>query len=73
MKSLTSSLRDICSEESIPLSRDESLIVPVFKRGTPRDCGSYCEINLISIVDELLASKMLSRLTLVCESKVRKQ
>ncbi|KER27125.1 hypothetical protein T265_05748 [Opisthorchis viverrini] len=63
----------IWEKESIPDNWGESVILPVFKKGTRSDCGNHRGISLTPVVTRLLASIVLRRLTVAREILTREQ
>lgn len=71
IKALTSFVRDNWNAEIIPISRSESLVVPIMKKVTRRDCSHECGINLLLVVTKILASIIMNCLLPVRNSKIR--
>ncbi|KAH9587822.1 ATP-binding cassette sub- A member 3 [Schistosoma haematobium] len=62
VKGLTTLFTKIWGLESVPTSWSESIVVPIFKKGSRRSCNSYRRISLLPIASKLLASVILHRL-----------
>ncbi|XP_031339662.1 uncharacterized protein LOC116168130 [Photinus pyralis] len=43
------------NEETVPTDWDEGLVVPIFKKGDPHDCGNYRERRLRTIIETTLS------------------
>jgi hypothetical protein len=53
----------IWTEEELPDQWEESLIVPVYKKGDETGCSNYREISLLSVSYRILSDILLSRLS----------
>ena len=58
-KELTALFTKVWQLESIPTSWNESIIVPIFKKGSRRLCNNYRRISPLPIASKLLAPVML--------------
>ncbi|CAH8549785.1 unnamed protein product [Schistosoma margrebowiei] len=61
-KELTTLFTKVWELESVPTSWNESIVVPIFKKGSRRSCNNYRGISLLPIASKLLASIILRRL-----------
>jgi hypothetical protein len=58
--------RLICSiwnKEELPQQWQESIIVPIYKKGDKTDCNNYRGISLLSTAYKILSNILLARLT----------
>jgi len=53
----------IWNKEELPEEWKELIIVPICKKGNKTDCGKYRGISYLSIMNKILSSILLSRLT----------
>jgi hypothetical protein len=63
----------IWEKESVPDNWGESIVIPVFKKGTRSECDNHRGISLTPVVTRLLASIILHRLTAAREAYTREQ
>ncbi|KER32738.1 hypothetical protein T265_01226 [Opisthorchis viverrini] len=63
----------IWEKESVPDNWEESVIVPIFKKGARSECGNHRGISLTPVVTRLLASIVIRRLTVAREILTREQ
>ncbi|CAH8635771.1 unnamed protein product [Schistosoma curassoni] len=61
-KELTTLFTKVWELESVPTSWNESIVVPIFTKGSRRSCNIYRGISLLPIASKLLASVILRRL-----------
>jgi len=54
----------IWNKEELPKNWQESIIVPIYKKGEKTDCSNYRGILLLSTTCTTLSNILLSRLTL---------
>jgi len=47
----------------LPAKRNESIIVPMYKKGNKTDCSNYRGISLLPTMYKILSNILLSRLT----------
>jgi hypothetical protein len=52
----------IWSEENTPQDWRDASIIPIFKKGSRRECGNYGGISLLSIAGKILARVLLNRI-----------
>ncbi|MES9976933.1 MAG: reverse transcriptase domain-containing protein [Candidatus Thiodiazotropha sp.] len=60
---LTRLLSEVWETESVPLTWSDSVIIPVFKKGSRNECSNYRGISLIPIASKLLVTIILHRLS----------
>ena len=53
---------DIWKEEQIPKDWKDANIIPIFKKGSRRDCGNYRGISLLSIAGKIMARVILNKI-----------
>ncbi|VDP64149.1 unnamed protein product [Schistosoma curassoni] len=58
-KELTVLFTKVWELESVPTSWNESIVLPIFKKGSRRSCNKYRGISLLPIASKLLASVIL--------------
>jgi hypothetical protein len=63
----------IWEKETVPDNWGESIIVPIFKKGTRNECDNHRGVSLTPVVTRLLASLLLRRLTAAREHLTREQ
>uniref|UniRef100_A0A1Y1MCV0 Reverse transcriptase domain-containing protein n=1 Tax=Photinus pyralis TaxID=7054 RepID=A0A1Y1MCV0_PHOPY len=56
------------NEETVPTDWDEGLVVPIFKKGDPHDCGNYRGITLLSTTLKLYERILERRLRTIIET-----
>ena len=52
----------VWSEECVPQDWKDASIVPIFKKGSRKDCGNYRGISLLSIAGKILSRVLLNRI-----------
>ena len=52
--------------EQIPQNWKDANIVPIFKKGSRKECGNYRGISLLSVAGKILARIILNRLDKIC-------
>ncbi|KAH9583151.1 hypothetical protein MS3_00007653 [Schistosoma haematobium] len=72
-KELTTLFTKVWELESVPTSWSESIVVPIFKKGSLRSCYNYRRISLLPIASKLLASVILRRLFKTRERLTREE
>ncbi|KAH9582360.1 hypothetical protein MS3_00000357 [Schistosoma haematobium] len=72
-KELTTLFTKVWELESVPTSWNESIVVPIFKKGSRRSCNNYRGIRLLPIASKLLASVILRRLFKTRERLTREE
>ncbi|CAH8585359.1 unnamed protein product [Schistosoma haematobium] len=72
-KELTTLFTKVWELESVPTSWNESIVVPIFKKGSRRSCNNYRGISLLPIASKLLASVILRRLFKTRERLTREE
>lgn len=72
LNSVTQVICDIWNKERISSSRNESLILPNFKKDTTSDCCNHRRVSSISTITKVLVSIELCRLTSVRGIDTRK-
>ncbi|CAH8674745.1 unnamed protein product [Schistosoma haematobium] len=72
-KGLTTLFTKVWELESVPTSWNESIVVPIFKKGSRRSCNNYRGISLLPIASKLLASVILCRLFKTRERLTREE
>ncbi|VDO73041.1 unnamed protein product [Schistosoma margrebowiei] len=72
-KELTNLFTKVWELESVPTSWNESIVVPIFKKGSRRSCNNYRGISLLPIASKLLASVILRRLFKTRERLTREE
>ena len=63
----------VWTEERVPPSWSESVIVPIFKKGSRSECVNHRGISLIPVVSKLLAAILLRRLSATREMQTREE
>ncbi|XP_013783218.1 uncharacterized protein LOC106467415 [Limulus polyphemus] len=63
----------IWEEESVPEAWGDSIIIPVYKKGTRGDCANHRGISLTPVISRLLAALLLRRLTPDREKCIREE
>ena len=53
---------DIWRKEQMPQNRKDTIIVPIFKKGSRKECGNYRGISLLSTAGKILARIILNRI-----------
>ncbi len=53
---------DIWKDEQMPQNWKDANIVPIFKKGSRKDCGNYRGISLLSIAGKIMARIILNRI-----------
>ena len=61
----------IWEKETVPDNWGESIVVPIFKKGTRSECSNHRGVSLTPVVTRLLASLILRRLTMARETLTR--
>ena len=54
----------VWSEENVPQDWKDASIVPIFKKGSRKDCGNYRGISLLSIAGKILSRVLLDRINM---------
>ena len=54
----------VWSEENVPQDWKDASIVPIFKKGSRKDCGNYKGISLLSIAGKILSRVLLDRINM---------
>ncbi|CAH8665748.1 unnamed protein product [Schistosoma haematobium] len=72
-KELTTLFTKVWELESVPTSWNESIVVPIFKKGSRRSCNNYRGISLLPIASKLLGSVILRRLFKTRERLTREE
>ncbi|KAH9587678.1 ATP-binding cassette sub- A member 3 [Schistosoma haematobium] len=72
-KELTTLFTKVWELESVSTSWNESIVVPIFKKGSRRSCNNYRAISLLPIASKLLASVILRRLFKTRERLAREE
>ena len=72
-KELTVLFGKVWEQESVPTSWNESIVVPIFKKGSRCSCNNYRGISLLPIASKLLASVILRRLFKTRERLTREE
>ena len=70
---LTSLIHAIWDLEIVPQDWKDSIIVPVYKKGSKMDCNNYRGISLLSTAGKVLTSIIRSRITGLYESESREE
>ncbi|CAH8492285.1 unnamed protein product [Dicrocoelium dendriticum] len=63
----------VWTEEKVPSSWGESVIVPIHKKGSRDDCCNYRGISLISVASKIFVSVLLGRLSTTREEFSREE
>ena len=53
---------DIWRKEQMPQNWNDAIIVPIFKKGSRKECGNYRGISLLSTAGKILARIILNRI-----------
>ena len=70
---LHSLLLQVWEARRVPKDFKDSVIVPVFKKGSKSDCSNYRGISLLSIAGKVLTKIIRSRLNIRYEASIREQ
>ena len=63
----------VWNSEQVPSSWGESIVVPIFKKGSRNECANHRGVSLIPIASKLLASVILRRLYKTREEQTREE
>ena len=70
---LANLFRIVWETECVPVSWGESIVIPIFKKGSRNDCANHRGVSLTPVIARLLASICLKRLTPFRESQIREE
>jgi len=54
----------VWKEERVPQDWKDASIIPIFKKGSRKDCGNYRGISLLSIAGKILSRILLNRINM---------
>ena len=65
--------RIVWETERVPDSWGESVVIPIFKKGTRNECSNHRGISLTPVITRILASICVKRLTPFRETQIREE
>ena len=70
---LTKLCNDIWTTGRIPTTWKDGIIIPLPKKGAPKECINWRDITLLSIPGRIMVKVMLNRMRLAVDERLRQE